>query len=194
MKDNIKPTHMNTVDLSRFNVGDYHPGRGFAVRSLWFIFNAVFLQNPLNPSSKIKIALLRLFGAKIGGGVVLKPGINVKYPWRLVIGEHSWIGEQVWLDCLVSITIGAHACVSQGAYLCTGNHDWSDPSFGYKLQPIIVEDGAWVGARAIVLPGVTIATHSIVTGGAVVSKNTEAFNIYNGNPAVAVKKRVINAR
>lgn len=191
MQDKVKQTHMNTVDLSRFDVGDYRPGRGFVVRLSWFIVNAIFLQNPLNPSAKLKIVLLRLFGAKIGNGVVLKPSINVKHPWMLEIGDHAWIGEQVWLDCLVPITIGAHACVSQGVYLCTGNHDWSDPAFGYKLQPIVIEDGAWVGARATVLPGVTVASHSIVTGGAVISKNTEPFMIYSGNPAVAIKKRII---
>ena len=182
---------MNTVDLSRFDVGDYKTGRGFSTRLLWFITNAIFLQNPLNASSRIKVFLLRLFGAKIGKGVVLKPGINVKYPWRLVIGDYSWIGEQAWLDCLVPITIGAHACVSQGVYLCTGNHDWSDAAFSYKLQPIVIEDGAWIGARATILPGVTVSSHSVITGGSVVSKNTEPYLVYSGNPAIPVKQRVI---
>lgn len=161
---------------------------------LWYLTNALFLLNPLNPSSRLKVMVLRLFGARIGQGVVLKPGINVKYPWHLVLGDHAWIGEGVWLDNLAPITIGRHACVSQGAYLGTGNHDWTDPAFGLFVKPIVVEDGAWVGARATVLPGVTIRTHAVVAGGAVLSRDAEPYLIYAGNPAVAVKAREISGK
>lgn len=149
-----------TVDLSTFNNSWYNPGRGFLIRTLWHFVNALFLQCPLNPSSKLKIIILRMFGAKIGEGVVLKPSINVKYPWNLVIGNYSWIGENAWLDSLAPITIGSNCCISQGVYFCTGNHDWTDPAFGLIVKPIIIEDGAWVGARATVLPGVTVKSHS----------------------------------
>ena len=177
------------TDLSKFNNDWYNPGRGFALRTLWHFFNALFLQCPLNPSSRLKITILKMFGARIGEGVVLKPSINVKYPWNLEIGNYSWIGEGAWLDSLDKITIGSNCCVSQGVYFCTGNHDWSDPAFGLVVKPIVVEDGAWVGARATVLPGVTIGSHSIVSAGSSVSKNTEPYKIYVGNPAVAVKER-----
>ena len=180
-----------TVDLSRFDNSVYDPGRGFLLRALWFCVNALFLQNPLNASSKLKVILLRLFGAKIGNGVNLKPSINVKYPWHVRIGDHAWIGECAWLDSLAPITIGAHVCVSQGAYLCTGNHDWSDIAFGYLIKPITVEEGAWIGARSTILPGVTIASHSIVTAGSVLSRSTEPYMIYAGSPATAVKQRNI---
>lgn len=181
----------NIVDLAKFNNSWYNPGRGFIVRTVWHFMNALFLQNSLNPSSKIKISVLRMFGAKIGAGVVLKPSINVKYPWNLEIGNNSWIGENVWLDSLAPIKIGNNACISQGVYFCTGNHDWSDPAFGLIVKPIIIEDGAWVGANATVLPGVTVASHSIVAAGTVIAKDTEPFMIYVGNPAVAVKARII---
>jgi putative colanic acid biosynthesis acetyltransferase WcaF len=179
------------VDLSKFDNSWYKPGRSFAVRTLWHFVNAFFLQNPLNPSSGLKVRLLRLFGAKVGKGVVLKPTINVKYPWNLEIGDYSWIGEHAWLDSLDKIKIGNNCCISQGVYFCTGNHDWTDPAFGLVVKPITVEDGAWVGARATVLPGVTIASHSIVAAGTVMSKDTEPYMIYSGNPAVAVKERVV---
>ncbi len=185
-------TPPNRVDLSRFTSGDYNPGRPFWLRSLWFLVNALFLQNPLNASGKIKIALLRMFGAQIGVGVVMKPGVNIKSPWLLKIGDHSWIGENVWLDNLVPITIGNHVCVSQDAYFCTGNHDWSDAAFSYKLGEIHVEDGAWICARATLLPGVRVQSHAIVAGGAVLTKNALPYTIYAGNPAVEVRKRVIN--
>ena len=184
-------TALGKVDLSRFDNAWYRPGRGFLVRTAWHFINALVLQNALNPSSRLKAIVLRAFGAKIGRGVVLKPGINVKYPWNLEIGDHAWIGERVWLDSLAPIRIGAHACVSQDAYLCTGNHDWTDPAFGLIVKPIIVENGAWVGARVTLLAGVTVASHSIVTAGGILSQSTEPYTIYAGSPATAMKKRQI---
>jgi len=177
------------TDLSTFDNSWYNPGRGVFIRTLWHFINALLIQNPLNPSSGLKILLLQAFGAKIGKGVVLKPSINVKYPWNLVIGDYSWIGEGVWLDSLENIRIGKNCCISQGAYFCTGNHDWADPAFGLIVEPIIMEDGSWVGARATVLPGVTIKENSIVSAGSVISQDTEANIIYRGNPATHVKKR-----
>lgn len=185
---------MPEVDLSKFDNSWYDPGRGFLIRTLWHFINALFLQSPLNPSSRLKVIVLRFYGAQIGQGVNLKPGINVKYPWYLEVGDHAWIGENAWLDSLAPIKIGAHACISQGVYCCTGNHDWSDPTFALVVKPIVIENGAWVGARAVILPGVTIASHSVVAAGSVLAKSTEPYTIYAGNPAVAVKKRVVRER
>lgn len=182
------------VDLTKFSNSWYNPGHGYLTRTLWHFVNALFLQNPLNPSSRLKIIVLRLFGAQIGEGVVLKPSVNVKYPWNLSIGDYSWIGENVWLDTLATVTIGKHVCISQGAYFCTGNHDWSDPAFGLVVKPIVIEDGAWVGARAMVLPGVSVKNHSIVAAGAVIAKDSKPYMIYAGNPAVEVKERVIRSK
>jgi putative colanic acid biosynthesis acetyltransferase WcaF len=179
------------TNLSKFNNSWFNPGRGILVRTLWHFMNVIFIQNPLNPSSKLKVLFLKLFGARIGLGVVLKPSINIKYPWNLDVGDYSWIGEGAWLDSLDKIKIGSHCCISQGAYLCTGNHDWTDPAFSLVVKPIVVEDGAWIGARAVVLPGVTIGSHSILTAGSIMAKNTEPNMIYAGNPAQPVKERKI---
>ena len=181
------------VDLSRYDNSSFNPGRGSLVRALWYFANVLLLQNPLNPLSSLKVLLLRIFGAKVGKGVVLKPSINVKYPWNLRIGDHCWIGEGAWLDSLAPITIGSHACISQGSYLCTGNHDWSDPAFGLIVKPIVVEDGVWIGARALVVPGVTLGSHSVVAAGSVVAGDTESRMIYAGNPALALKERKVDA-
>lgn len=177
------------VELARFSTGDYNPGRPFWVRALWFLVNARVLQNPANPSSAIKKAVLRAFGAKIGKGVFLKPGINIKNPWLLEIGDDCWIGEGVWLDNLEPITIGANVCISQGAYLCTGNHDWSDPAMAYTSGAIHVEDGAWICARATVMSGITVGRNAIVGAGALLARDAEAGWIYTGNPAQQLKKR-----
>lgn len=181
------------VSLATYDNSWYDPGRSFAVRSLWHVVNALILQNSLNPSSSLRVRLLRMFGAKIGNGVICKPGINIKYPWHLEIGDYSWIGEKVWIDSLAPVSIGAHACISQDAYLCTGNHDWSDPSFGLIVKPIVIEDGAWIGARATILPGVVIATHAVIAAGSVVTKRAEPYTIYAGNPAQAVKPRELRS-
>ena len=182
---------MMAVNLSRYDNTWYSPGRNRVVRALWYVVNALLLQNPLNPSSGLKVFCLRLFGAKIGVGVNLKPSINVKYPWKLEIGDNSWIGENVWLDTLASVKIGKNCCVSQGVYFCTGNHDWSDQKFKLIVKPIIIEDGAWVGAQSILLPGITLGNHSILSAGCVISHNTSPYTIYAGNPAKVVRKREI---
>ena len=179
------------VDLSKYDNSWFNPGRRIFIRTVWHLVNAVCLRNGLLPFSRLKVIVLRLFGAKIGKGVIIKPSINVKYPWNLEIGDHSWIGEGAWFDSLVPIIIGNDVCISQGAYLCTGNHDWNDAAFGLRVKPIIVEEGAWIGAKAIVLSGITIASHSIITAGSVIAKDTKPYMIYSGNPATEIKERKI---
>jgi putative colanic acid biosynthesis acetyltransferase WcaF len=179
------------VNLARFDTGSYSAGRGFLIRTIWFLINALVLQNPFAALSRTKRLVLRLFGAKIGKNVYFKPRINVKYPWLLTIGDDCWIGEGVWLDNLVPIIIGNNVCISQEAYLCTGNHDWSDISMPYRLGEIVVEDGAWIGARAFVGPKVKVARNSIISAGSVLTKSTEPNGIYSGNPAQWQKKRIL---
>jgi putative colanic acid biosynthesis acetyltransferase WcaF len=157
----------------------------------WYLVNAIFFINALIPSSSLKRFFLRLFGARIGNGVVLKPGINIKYPWKLSIGNFSWIGERVWIDNLASVEIGDNVCLSQGAILLTGNHDFTKVSFDLMVKKIILEDGVWIGAAAMVCPGVTCASHSVLSAGSVATQDLSAYNIYQGNPALAVKERVI---
>jgi putative colanic acid biosynthesis acetyltransferase WcaF len=179
------------VNLSKFDNSWYNPGRSLITRILWYFVNALFLQSALNPSSLLKIFFLKIFGAKIGNGVILKPSINVKYPWNLEIGDYSWVGEKTWLDSLGKIRIGNNCCISQGTYFCSGNLDWTDTSFGLIVKSITLEDGVWVGARVTVLPGVTIKENSFIAAGSVLSKDTEPYMIYVGNPALPVRKRVI---
>ncbi len=104
------------VDLARFSNVNYHPGNPVK-RVVWYFCNLFFLKNRLNPFMGPKRAVLRLFGTKLGKGVVLKPGINIKYPWFLEIGSHTWIGEDVWIDNLGQTKIGANVCLSHGALL-----------------------------------------------------------------------------
>lgn len=182
---------MSSVRLAAYDNSDYHPGRPLPVLALWLWIGLPLLRAPWNPSSSLRRRLLRLFGSSVGQAVVIKPGVRVKYPWFLRVGDHAWLGEDVWIDNLAPVEIGSNVCISQGAYLCTGNHDWSDPAFGLKLGPIRIRDGAWIGAKAIVCPGITAAEGSVATAGSVVTKDLDPYTVYAGNPAVMLKPRRI---
>ena len=185
---------MSTVQLSTYDKRGYHPKAGLLKRGGWYLVNALLFNSWLLPVSPPKRWLLRCFGAMVGQGVVIKPRVNVKYPWLLRIGAESWIGEGAWIDNLTWVDIGNDVCISQEAYLLTGNHDYKDPSFGLLLGAIRIEEGAWIGARAVVCPGVTLAAASMVTAGSVIQQNTEACGIYRGNPAQRYRTRVLRPR
>lgn len=178
------------TDLSTFNNDWYNPGSPVK-RALWYFANIVFLLNPYNPFSKLKVFVLKMFGAKIGSGVVIKQRVNVKYPWKLTVGKNVWIGEQVWIDNLGEVVIDDNACVSQGAMLLCGNHNYKKSSFDLIVQNIKIEEGAWVGAKSVVCPGVTCKSHSILTVGSMATKSLEAYGIYTGNPAKKIREREI---
>ncbi len=181
------------ADLSRYNNDWYKAeiGASSTKQFVWYFVNIIFFKNSLNPFSGVKCFLLKLFGATIGKNVLIKPAVNIKYPWKLVIGDHSWIGEGVWIDNLAKVSIGKNVCVSQGAMLLTGNHDYKKTTFDLLVKDILLEDAVWIGAQALVCPGVICKTHAVLTAKSVATKNLEAFCIYQGNPAVLVKERVL---
>ncbi len=157
---------------------------------VWYFVNIIFFKNALNVFSGTKVFLLKLFGAKIGSGVIIKPSVNIKYPWKLQIGDHSWIGEEVWIDNLCEVVIGNHVTLSQGAMLLTGNHNYAKTSFDLITKNIVLENGVWIGAKSVVCPGVICGSHAILSVGSTATQNLEAYKIYQGNPAVFVKERV----
>jgi putative colanic acid biosynthesis acetyltransferase WcaF len=182
------------VDFSTYN-NDWYKSKIGASRLkqlIWFIVNAVFFINPINFSSSLKVFLLKLFGARLGKLVVIKPGVNIKYPWLLSIGDNSWIGEKVWIDNLVEVSIGTNVCLSQGSMLLTGNHNYRRSTFDLITKPIVLEDGAWVGALAVVCPGVICYSHSILAVGSVATHHLQPYGVYQGNPASLVRERVID--
>lgn len=176
--------------LNKFNNSWYQPGASSIKRVLWYIVNACII-NSWFPVSSIKIFFLQLFGASIGKGCVIKNNVNIKYPWFFKCGDYCWIGENVWIDNLTHVTLGNHVCISQGALLLTGNHNYKLETFDLMVGAIILEDGVWIGAKSIVCPDVTCKTHSVITVGSVITRPTEAFFIYSGNPAQKIKQRAI---
>ena len=187
----MKTEVMSPVNLAGFENDWYRPGRSTFVRALWFFFGLPLLRCPLIPLSSVRQKILRLFGARIGRGAVIKPGVRVKYPWLFGMGDHCWIGEDCWIDNIAPVTLGNNVCISQGAYLCTGNHDWSDPTFGLLVDTIEIRDGAWIGAKALVTPGVEINECAVITTGSVVTDDVPAYAIYGGNPARFLRSREI---
>jgi putative colanic acid biosynthesis acetyltransferase WcaF len=182
---------MHPIDLSSFNNAWYNPGKNRIVLFFWYFTNIFVLMNPLNPFSFIKVCILRLFGARVGKKVLIKPGVNIKYPWLLEIGDNSWIGERVWIDNLAKVKIGNDVCISQGAMLLCGNHDYGKSSFDLVVGEISLENGVWIGALSVVGPGVTIGSHAVLSVGSVATKNLDGWKIYRGNPAEPVRERMI---
>ena len=181
------------MSLRQTSNNGYHPGRGYLVRSAWLVVEGLVFLNPFVPFYGVKRWLLRMFGARVGRQLLIKPSVHIKYPWRLTIGDHVWLGERAWIDNMEDVVIGSNVVISQGAYLCTGNHDWSNPGMPLSPRPIRVEDGAWVGAFTKVGPGVTIGAESILTLGSVCTEDTEPATIYRGIPAAPVRKRQITS-
>lgn len=176
------------TDLSKFEVGDYKAGPRLKV-FVWYFINSYVFNSSFPWPYKLKQQLLCLFGAKVGEGLVIKTNVRIKNPWRLVIGDNCWIGESVWIDNLEDVTLGDNVCLSQGAMLLTGNHDYTVSNFPYRLGKITLDNGVWVGAHAVVCPGVTCKSHAILTVNSVATKDLDAYTISAGNPAVFVRNR-----
>lgn len=190
LPDNLSEASASWTDLSAYQLpADYSPGRGKLTQIAWLLVSCVCFESSWFLLTGLKPKLLRLFGARIGQGVVIKPNVRIKFPWRLEIGDHVWIGQGVWIDNLAAVEIGSHACVSQNAYFCTGSHDPTSETFDLITAPIIVDAGAWVATGVTLLPGVTIGPNAIAAAGCVVTKDVEPAAIMGGVPARAIGQR-----
>lgn len=175
-----------------FDTGNFKIGAPILKQVLWYFTDVIFFKSRFMPVSSVLVALLRLFGSRIGKEVRIKPGIHIKYPWKLEIGDYSWLAD-CYIDNLDQVKIGKNCCISQQAVLITGNHNYSRTNFDLMTGPIVLEDGAWIGAAATVGPDVTLHSHAVLTMGSVANKNLLSYSIYQGNPAVKVKDRAMEA-
>ncbi|GAB2619050.1 putative colanic acid biosynthesis acetyltransferase [Emticicia sediminis] len=183
---------MQKTDLSKYNNDWYKQSdltRNFFVSVIWYITNAIFINSYLIIPTSIKIIILKLFGAKIGKNVIMRPNINIKAPWNLEIGDNVWLGEALWIDSLGKIKIGNNCCLSQGSMLLSGNHDYRKETFDLIIKDIIIEDGVWIGAKSIVCGGVTCHSHAVLSVNSVATKSLTSYGIYQGNPAQLVRQR-----
>lgn len=170
----IAPMHPNAVKLAQYAPGsNYSPGASLLKQLLWFYVGSPLVMSYWIPFSGLKVKILGLFGASMGQQVRIKPGVRVKFPWRLSVGDSCWLGEQVWIDNLAPVTLKHDVCLSQGVYLCTGNHDWSSETFDLRVGAITIEQSAWIGARAVVGPSVVVNEGAVLTMNSVASRSLE---------------------
>jgi putative colanic acid biosynthesis acetyltransferase WcaF len=184
---------VSAIDLSRYDQSWFDRGRSGIVIVLWEIVQRVLIHGSLQPMYGWRRFWYRVFGARIGRGVLIRATVTCTYPWKLSIGDHAWIGEHVTLYTLDRIDIGANAVVSQHSYLCTGTHDHRDPTFGLITKPIRIGDGAWLALGATIMPGATVGDGALVGARAVLTKDAAAWTVYLGQPAVAKGRRELRA-
>ena len=181
-----KPASRLRLDL--YDNSDFDRGASRLKEALWVVTKCAFFLNPFPWPSPLRVALLRLFGARIGRGVVIRSGVNVSFPWRFTAGDHVWIGEEVCLLSLAPVTLGSHVCLSQRAFLCTGSHDWRRETFDLQTRAIVVEDSVWICTQAFIGPGVRIGANSVISAGTVIMKTVPNNSLATGNPAAIRSK------
>ena len=164
--------------LKLFDNRSFIRGKSLFIECVWVLVGSYLVASSI-PGSRWRCIVLRLFGARIGRMVVFKPRVRVKFPWKLYVGDFTWVGEGVWIDNLGDVTVGSNVCISQGAYLCTGSHDWSSNSFDLIVSPIIVRDHAWICAMTRIGPGVVVEEGAVATFGSVISRVLDAWTIHD---------------
>ena len=175
------------MDLKNYSAKDFDRGASTLKEALWHLTKIIFFLSPLPFPSSLKVSLLRIFGARVGDGVVIRPRVNITFPWRLQIGDYVWIGEEVLILSLANVTIDSNVCISQRAFLCTGSHDYRAHTFDLTTKPITIKSESWVAAQAFVGPGSTIQTGAIIGPGSVLLGDAEANCLMLGNPATVSK-------
>ena len=164
-------------------------GRPKLIEVLWYLFKVLFFLSSLPWPYFLKRAILRAFGAKVGADVVIKPRVNILFPWKLTLGNYCWLGEESWILNFEPITIGDHVCISQRAFLCGGNHDYRTSDFKYRNGPIVIEDGVWIGASVFISPSIAIRSYAVITAGSIVTRDLPSGQVCSGNPCAPIKVR-----
>jgi putative colanic acid biosynthesis acetyltransferase WcaF len=178
------------VDLSKYDQSWFDRGRPSWYILFWWFVQAITFPLTPHPLNGLRCAILRLFGAKIGKKVLIRPTARFTYPWKITIGDYSWIGDDVVFYSLDQINIGNHCVISQKSYLCTGSHDMRDRAFGLKTASITIADGAWIAADCFIAPGVNIGANAVIGARSSVFANMPAGQVCIGNPCRAKYPRI----
>lgn len=177
-------------DLQSFKLPANFRGRSAPVVQLWWLVQATLFRCSPQLLYGFRRWLLRRFGAQIGAGVIIRPSVSIPYPWKLKIGDHSWVGDDAVLYCFAPITIGNNVVVSQKSYLCAGTHDYRSPGFDIQAFPIVIEDEAWLAADVFVAPGVTIGRGAVVGARSSVFADLPPMMMCAGSPARPSRPRI----
>jgi putative colanic acid biosynthesis acetyltransferase WcaF len=176
------------MNLAIYDNSDFDRGAPRWKEAAWMLIRFLFFQNAFPWPSSLRCTLLRVFGAKVGRAVVIRANVNISFPWRLAIGDHVWIGEDVGILTLAPVTIESNICISQRAYLCTGSHHFRREDFKLQVAPITVREGSWIAAASFIAPGVEIGSGAIVSAGSVVFANVAPKMFVRGNPAAVISE------
>jgi putative colanic acid biosynthesis acetyltransferase WcaF len=176
-------------DLSTFSLPPGFRGRSAFVVQLWWLVQATLFRCSPQFLYGWRRFLLRLFGASIGEHVLIRPTARVQFPWKLRVGDWSWIGDDVVLYSLGQIAIGPHAVVSQRSYICAGSHSYLSKGFDIVAKPVTIESEAWIATDCFVAPGVTIGRGAVVGARSTVLTDMPSGMVCVGSPAVAIKPR-----
>ena len=179
------------IRLDQFDNADFDRGSGRLRELAWWLARCLFFDHRFPIPSPIKTVVLRYFGAQVGRGVVIRSRVNITFPWRLQLGDHVWIGDEVLILNLDQVTIGSNVCISQRAFLCTGGHNYRKQGFDLVTAPIVVADHCWIGAAVFMAPGVILGEESVCAAGGVVVKNVPAKVVVGGNPAKVIKENTL---
>lgn len=177
-------------DLSKFRLPKNFRGKNAFIVQLWWMIQATLFR--LSPQFMYgwRRFLLRLFGAKVGKKVIVRPTVRITYPWKVSIGDYSWIGDDVVLYSLGEIEIGNHVVISQKGYLCTGSHDYKKEDFSIFAKKISIKDECWLATDVFVAPGITIDQGTVIGARSSVYSNMPAYKVCIGNPAKVTQDRV----
>jgi len=178
-------------DLSKFKIPKEFRGRSAWIVQLWWIIQGTLFRVSPQFLYEWRSILLRIFGAKIGDGVKIRPTARITYPWNLEVGDHTWIGDDCTIYNLGKIRIGNNVALAHKVYLCTGMHDYSNVSFPIYAKEITIEDEVWLPNDVFVAPGVKIGRGTIVGARSTVLENLPSGMICYGNPAKPIKPRIM---
>lgn len=180
------------VDLRQYDQSWFDRGRpGWYVLFWWLVQAIVFPITP-QPFNSFRCTVLRLFGAKIGKDVLIRPTARFTYPWKVEIGDHSWIGDNVAFYSLDRISVGDHCVISQKSYLCTGSHDLSDRAFELETNAIAIGHGVWIATDCFIAPGVQIGSNAVIGARSTVLKSLPAQSVCWGSPCRSQYVREMN--
>jgi len=183
--------HLHYQDLSKFKTPADFRGKGKIYTQLWWSVDAIFFRLSPKFMYGFRRALLRIFGAKIGKGVLIRPSAKITYPWKLTIGDYSWIGDDSIIYNLGQIDIGSNVAIAHRVYLCSGFHEIDKVTFDIGANPIVIEDEVWLPNDVFVGPGVLIGRGAVIGARSSVFTNMPEGMICYGSPAKPIKPRII---
>lgn len=184
-----------SISEIRQHLAEYSPPPAWSIGaspftySLWFCLCSPLVSCRFLPGSAWRLHLLRFFGANIGCKCRIKPGLRVKFPWKLSVGNDCWLAEDAWIDNVFPVAIGDRVCVSQSVYICAGNHNYRSVSFDLIDGPVTIGSDVWLAARAVIGPGIAISDGAVVALGSVVTSNVPSGAVVAGNPSSFVRSR-----